>query len=103
MTGGGEKGTAPDVVADLDLGALRFGQPLGNVGAHDAILQLHIDPQRLAREKRQEGLADGLQHTAAHVGTCPHVTLILHTEVHGDAAAVLVVHLSLLLGCESRA
>ena len=48
---------------------LPFGlQPLCDVAAYNAVLQLHIGPQRLPSEQCQKGLSDSLVCRAVHEG-----------------------------------
>ncbi len=75
--------TPPDEVADLDLPALRGREPVGDMGTHHAVLQLHICPKRLAREERKERFADGLVRGAVHEGQVVGAQDGLGRGVHG--------------------
>ena len=47
---------------------MQVPEPLCNVLPDDAILDLHVRPERFAGEQGQEGLADGLMLRAVHEG-----------------------------------
>lgn len=81
----------PDEGADLLLLPGKLAEPLLEVPPDDAVLQLHVGAQRLPREQREEGLANGLVGVAVHEGQIVGAQYVFGRGVHGHEQRAGVV------------